>query len=304
MTPPTPDPGPTDPPTGPATGPASGAPGTPAEPATSDPAAPPATPANTPGTPTSSATGTPGTPTSAPPSTGTGTETATLTTAAPPPAEPPQDTGNGAAATSVTPTVRQVWTRTRGIALALVLLLVAGIAIAAVRSGERHGTLDPRSADPYGSRAVAELLADRGVDTRVVTTTDQARAAVGPDTTLLVAVPDLLTPHQQNRLRAALSGPGADGRTVLIAPGPAAVSRLAPGVTADPDPVPDMTLDPDCDLPEARRAGPADTGGLRYDTAPADADSCYPSNGSPTLLRLPAHDTDTDTGTGTGTGTG
>lgn len=73
-------------------------------------------------------------------------------------------------ATSASPTARQVWTRARGILLALVILLAAAVAIAAIRSDARHGDLDPRSADPYGSRAVAELLGDRGVSTRVVTT--------------------------------------------------------------------------------------------------------------------------------------
>ncbi|MDV9178604.1 DUF4350 domain-containing protein, partial [Streptomyces sp. W16] len=53
-------------------------------------------------------------------------------------------------ATSTSPTVRQVWTRARGIVLALVVLLAAAVAIAAIRSDARHGDLDPRSADPYG----------------------------------------------------------------------------------------------------------------------------------------------------------
>ncbi|GAA2326845.1 DUF4350 domain-containing protein [Streptomyces kunmingensis] len=215
-----------------------------------------------------------------------GTAASTLT--APPPAAPAAEN------TSVTPTARQVWTRTRGIALALVLLLIAGVAIAAVRSGEKHGTLDPRSADQYGSRAVAELLADRGVDTRLVTTTAEARAATGRDTTLLVAVPDLLTPHQQEQLLAATADSG--GRTLLVAPGSASVGRLAPGVTVDPAPSVDSTLAPACDLPEARRAGPADTGGHRYDVPRAGAENaCYPSDGAPTLLRLASATGDGDT---------
>ncbi|MGP3772517.1 DUF4350 domain-containing protein [Streptomyces sp. SDT5-1] len=186
----------------------------------------------------------------------------------------------------MTPTARQIWTRSRGIALALVLLLVAAVLIALVRSGEQHGALDPRSADERGSRAVAQLLADRGVDTRVVTTTAEARAAAGPDTTLLVASPDRLTARQQSRLRAATADSG--GRTVLVAPGAASVDTLAPGVTADPEPAADGPLAPDCALPAARRAGPAATGGHRYSTVLTDADSCYPSAGSPTLLRLPS----------------
>ncbi|MFD6908983.1 DUF4350 domain-containing protein [Streptomyces sp. NPDC060077] len=195
--------------------------------------------------------------------------------------------------TSASPTARQVWTRTRGIALALVLLLAAAVAIAVVRSDARHGELDPRSADPYGSRAVAALLADRGVDTRVVTTLDEASAATGPDTTLLVAVPDLLTPGQQARLHSAFARSG--GRTVLVSAGSASVERLAPGVTADPATSFGSTLSPDCELPAARRAGTADTGGIRYITTRLTADECYPSERLSTLLRLPAPSGEGDT---------
>ncbi|MFJ9666693.1 DUF4350 domain-containing protein [Streptomyces sp. NPDC101219] len=195
--------------------------------------------------------------------------------------------------TSASPTARQVWTRTRGIALALVLLLVGAVVIAVVRADTRHGALDPRSADPHGSRAVAELLADRGVDTRVVTTLEEAATAAGPDTTLLVAVPDLLTPSQQSRLHDATSDAG--GRTVLVASGSASVERLAPGVTAAPATSRDSTLSPDCALPAARRAGNADVGGLRYTTTHVAADECYPSERLATLLRIPADTGDGDT---------
>ncbi|MFJ4599330.1 DUF4350 domain-containing protein [Streptomyces griseoluteus] len=188
--------------------------------------------------------------------------------------------------TSSALTARQIWTRNRGIALAVVLLLAGAVAIAVIRSQTKHGDLDPRSADPRGSRAVAELLADRGVTTRVVTTLDAAREAVGPDTTLVVAVPDLLTHRQQTRLAKATASSG--GRTVLVAPGDWSVGRLAPGVTASPVTTLETTLDPDCTLPEARRAGSAETGGIRYRTTADDADACYPSERRPTLLRLPA----------------
>ncbi|WP_406477082.1 DUF4350 domain-containing protein [Streptomyces sp. NBC_01615] len=187
--------------------------------------------------------------------------------------------------TSASPTARQLWTRARGVVLALVILLVAAIAIAAIRSGAQHGRLDPRSADPYGSRAVAELLADRGVSTRVVTTLDEARAAAGSDTTLLIAAPDLLTKRQQTLLHTATEN--SDGRTILISPGSPSLGTFAPGVTADPAVSFDSTLSPGCSLPVATRAGSADTGGVRYTTT-IDADACYLSDGLPTLLRIPA----------------
>ncbi|MFI6035777.1 DUF4350 domain-containing protein [Streptomyces sp. NPDC051315] len=195
--------------------------------------------------------------------------------------------------TSASPTARHLWTRTRGIALAFLLLLAGAVALAALRSDARHGALDPRSADPYGSRAVTELLSDRGVTTRVVTTLADARAAAAPDTTLLIATPDLLTERQQTRLHAATATSG--GRTVLVAPGSWSVETLAPGVTADPAASRSSLLSPDCDLPAARSAGTAETGGIRYTNLHSDADECYPSNRLATLLRIPDASGDGDT---------
>ncbi|MEV0555461.1 DUF4350 domain-containing protein [Streptomyces sp. NPDC050597] len=195
--------------------------------------------------------------------------------------------------TSASPTARQLWTRTRGVVLALVVLLAAAVAIAAVRSDAQGGSLDPRSADPSGSRAVAELLADRGVSTRVITTLEEAGAAAGSDTTLVVARPDLLTDRQQDRLHSAFTNSG--GRTLLVAPSAPSVGTLAPGVEADPAPSFDSTLSPGCALPAARRAGNAQTGGIRYTTSAPDADACYPSDGLPTLVRVPAAEGNGDT---------
>ncbi|WP_328845882.1 DUF4350 domain-containing protein [Streptomyces sp. NBC_00258] len=195
--------------------------------------------------------------------------------------------------TSASPTARQLWTRTRGVVLALVVLLAAAVAIAAVRSDAQGGSLDPRSADPSGSRAVAELLADRGVSTRVITTLEEAGAAAGSDTTLVVARPDLLTDRQQDRLHSAFTNSG--GRTLLVAPSAPSVGTLAPGVDADPAPSFDSTLSPGCALPAARRAGNAQTGGIRYTTSAPDADACYPSDGLPTLVRVPAAEGNGDT---------
>ncbi|MFD4530188.1 DUF4350 domain-containing protein [Streptomyces sp. NPDC058470] len=197
------------------------------------------------------------------------------------------------APTSVSPTARQRWTRARGVVLAVVILLAAAIAIAAVRSNAQHGRLDPRSADPSGSRAVAELLADQGVSTRVVSTLDGARAAAGPDTTLLIAAPDLLTDRQQTLLRTVTENSG--GRTILISPTSPSLGILAPAVTADPVTSFDSKLSPRCDLPAAKRAGTADTGGIRYTTTDPIADACYLSEGLPTLLRVPALKGDGDT---------
>ncbi|MFE3555406.1 DUF4350 domain-containing protein [Streptomyces sp. NPDC059193] len=181
--------------------------------------------------------------------------------------------------------------------LAFVAVLAAGaITLAALSSGTRHGLLDPRSADPYGSRAVAELLKDHGVTTRVVTTAREAADAAGPGTTLLVTDPDRLGTSQRGLLRSAMDLSG--GRTVLLAPGSHSLTDLAPGVRTR-SATGDDTLAPACDLPAATSAGRATTGDdRRYTTDLPRTTACYPSEGQATLLVLP-------TGTaGTGTGTG
>ncbi|WP_442815014.1 DUF4350 domain-containing protein [Streptomyces sp. NBC_01298] len=197
-------------------------------------------------------------------------------------AAPPRTTAGGASP-------RDLWTRSRGFLLALAVLLAAGLALAALNSGARHGYLDPRSADPAGSRAVAELLADRGVTTRVVTTAAEAADAAGPDTTLLVTDPDRLGETQLRAVRSAIDLSG--GRTVLLAPSSLSLPSLAPGTrTPGNSTAPDTNLDPggSCTLPAATTAGRAATGGgQNYATTTPGATGCYPDAGHPTLLVLP-----------------
>ncbi|MDX2559178.1 DUF4350 domain-containing protein [Streptomyces sp. TX20-6-3] len=193
--------------------------------------------------------------------------------------------------TSTAPSARQLWTRARGAALVLALILIGGLALATLRSSDAHGSLDPRSADPNGSRAVAELLRSHGIELTLVTTLDEATAATDPDTTLLVTTPDLLTRSQQSTLRRTMTN--STGRTVLVGAGLPSLDTLAPGVTSSTS-TPVENRAPSCTLAEATRAGSADLGGERYLTTPSTTDSCYLSDGLPTLLRLPGQDT-TDT---------
>ncbi|MCX5391041.1 DUF4350 domain-containing protein [Streptomyces sp. NBC_00094] len=187
--------------------------------------------------------------------------------------------------TSTALSARQIWTRARGAALVLALILIGGIALATVRSTGSHGALDPRSADPAGSRAVAELLKDRGITVTTATTLDEATAATDARTTLLVTTPDLLTETQLAALQRAMET--SAGRTVLLGAGPASLGTLTPDVAnATSSPVTNRA--PACTLPAATRAGSVELGGERYVIDPGtEADACYPSDGLPTLVRLP-----------------
>ncbi|MFI1810172.1 DUF4350 domain-containing protein [Streptomyces sp. NPDC020422] len=193
-----------------------------------------------------------------------------------------------ASATSTSLTARQIWTRARGALLLLVLILIGGIVLATMRSSDHHGRLDPRSADAYGSRAVAELLKAQGVTVDVTTTLAGATAATGADTTLLVTTPDLLTDDQQATLYASMDR--SAGRTVLLGAGLPSLGTLTTGITTGTT-SPVSTLQPSCTLTAATRAGSVDLGGERYVTDHTTADSCYYSDGLPTLVRIPGEGT-------------
>ncbi|NLU76702.1 DUF4350 domain-containing protein [Streptomyces sp. HNM0575] len=185
--------------------------------------------------------------------------------------------------TSLAPTARQVWARARGLLLAAAVLAVAGVIIAAVRSGNEYGPLDPRSTQGHGSKATARLLEERGVRTQIATTAAGASRTAGPDTTLLVSDPEALTRAQRADLRGAL---GRGGRTVLIAPGPAPTKDLVRGARAAA-PATTQPTPPDCDYPAAQRAGDAELGGIRYSVSNDKADLCYLHQGLPSFLRIP-----------------
>ncbi|MBB0246327.1 DUF4350 domain-containing protein, partial [Streptomyces alkaliphilus] len=113
--------------------------------------------------------------------------------------------------TSVSPDARGLWRAARGPLLAAAVILLTAALVALFTTGE-DGYLNPRSATPQGARAVVELLAERGVETVEVSGVEEAVGAAGPDTTLLVIVPDLLSPEATRLLHNA-RGPDAPGRT-------------------------------------------------------------------------------------------
>lgn len=207
-----------------------------------------------------------------------------MTTVSSPPAPTEPTPQSPPDSVSLARSPRLIWTRNRGLLIGFLVLLIAALAIALAQSGAQHGRLDPRSADPQGSRALAELLKGRGVSTRVVTTLAEARAATGPDTTLLVAVPDAVAPGGRSALRQSSADSG--GRTVLVAP-LASAEALVPGTTVHPASGA-SDLAPSCALPAAVRAGSLSRGGLTYSTTAPGAERCYPASDGATLLRLPA----------------
>ncbi|MFF3597756.1 DUF4350 domain-containing protein [Kitasatospora indigofera] len=225
---------------------------------------------------------------------------ATQTPQTPPPAPaapgPPVDQANGTTddttdggtgangpGTSLTPTPRALWLRSRWFLLAGAVLLVTGLLLAGLKGEDSYPPLDPRSTDPGGTHAVVRLLEQQGLSTG--TTTDPAAPTAGAET-FVVPEPDLLTPEQLRALAAA-----RHSRLVLIAPGSETLAVLAPTVSQAgqgdlQDYAAPATTSAACSLPDAVRAGSAQLGGLLYRPGPKGA-GCYPRHNAYPLVQEP-----------------
>lgn len=170
------------------------------------------------------------------------------------------------------------WRRWRRTVAVVAVLLLAAVAIGIVQSGTSRGFLDPDGVDAVGARALARLLDEQGVRISPARTVAEATGLAGPDDTVLVTVPDLLTTEQVDRIV------DTGARLVLVAPWTSA-GDFAPGVEAVSAGIPDSVA-AGCDLPVAVRAGSAQLGGTGYrgDVSRTHGARCYPVDGEPTLM--------------------
>ncbi|MEU7475975.1 DUF4350 domain-containing protein [Lentzea sp. NPDC042327] len=154
--------------------------------------------------------------------------------------------------TAVSPDSGRIWSAARGPLLIGVIILATAVVITVLRGSGEGGSLDPRSFQPQGSHALAELLRQNGVRVEL---TDDVSTVDGA--TLFVAQPNLIDPARLAGLSEAAAA------TVLVAP------------ASDLGRVEVETRQPGCPL--ADRAGAVTTGGFTY----TGEQSCYDS----TLVR-------------------
>lgn len=180
--------------------------------------------------------------------------------------------------TSLAPPAGRVWRAARTPLLLGLLVVLAGVVLAATADRTTRGRLDPAAADDSGSRAVAQLLRAQGVRVDVVRTASAIRGA-GPGSTVLVPFPWRLGSAQLAAVRQS------DADVVLVAPGPEALAALAPDVEIIALDEPVDVLEPSCDLPAARSAGRAELGGELY-RAEGAAVICYPTETGAALVQV------------------
>ena len=191
-----------------------------------------------------------------------------MTTAAPPaPAVTDAEAGAVGDDSSARSRAVQRWRRWRVLVVVIALALTAAVVgvLALPRTGA--GALDPDSPTPDGSRALAQVLGDQGVEVARVARVADATRLASADATLLVVRPDVLPPD----LVADLSDTGAD----LVLVEPDSVTVDATGAELAPAGLVDETVsEPGCDDPDAVAAGRSAAGGSLY-RATGDAEVCF-----------------------------
>jgi hypothetical protein len=186
----------------------------------------------------------------------------------------------------VTPRARTV--ARRGLfwaGVAGVCLLVVVTTLLLTRGGASSGqALDPASAAPTGSKAIAEVLHAQGVDVILPDGFDAALAASSQAGTTL-ALYDPSGYLSDERLTALTD---AAGDVVLLSPGFRQLQALAPDVRAAGAADPDIPLDAECSAGAAERAGTISPGLTVAVSDDADATRCFPADtGGFGLLGLP-----------------
>lgn len=136
-------------------------------------------------------------------------------------------------------------TRGRLFAAVLTLALVV-LAFVAVLSGSKNEPLDPASAAPTGSRALAQVLRAQGVDVTVSHSAAGASgAALGSDTTVLVTRAGLLSAQSLGRLARSSADAGS---LVLIAPSTRALEALGLPIRAVAGPASQLPVTGSCGI--------------------------------------------------------
>ena len=161
--------------------------------------------------------------------------------------------------------VADYWRRWRWPVWVIVALLATALVLGIISSQNRRGYLDPQGVDHSGAGAVVTLLGELGVEVTEARRTGEVMRAAGPESTVLITVPDLLQADQVDELL----GTGAD--LVLVAPS-AVLTDFAPDLAIAGGDLP-RSREPACELAEAVRAGSARLGG-EY-TGGAAASTCY-----------------------------
>ncbi|HYK32770.1 MAG TPA: DUF4350 domain-containing protein [Streptosporangiaceae bacterium] len=179
------------------------------------------------------------------------------------------------------------WRSARGPLAVLAFVVLGVIVIVLLAPAAKSNTyLDPAGSDASGTKALVDILRERGFQVTSVYSPADALDAIGasprnarPAVTLVITVPDLLTAAQ----RAQLGRAHAD--LFLVEPGGLSLMAFAPAISvADRDAPFGEPVKPGCRIAGARLAGSANAGQITYHR-PRYAIGCYRVDGWPSVVR-------------------
>ena len=129
--------------------------------------------------------------------------------------------------TTLGPSRKDVAARVRSVLPWIAVIVLGVLAIIAVgdRSSGPDRLLDPRSAGKQGSKALAEVLRQNGVDVQVVTVPEELAPSGSAGTTIVATGDQNLTPAMVTELQARSRG--AD-RLILLLAEPGVVPLVEP----------------------------------------------------------------------------
>jgi len=186
----------------------------------------------------------------------------------------------------LTPRLRDTARRARfWVIIAVVLLAFGGIAALGSGTASPGTPFSAENPAPAGSRAVAQVLGDAGIEVVLVHSLDEARAAVDDPAATSILVAD------QGYLDAAQLAEAAGlarSAVVLVSQPLDALGELEPGIEQgallgrDDDEV--DAFEPDCAVPAAQRAGGIRSSGTGLTAERGTA--CYPGRDGAGLVRI------------------
>ncbi|MFG6402012.1 DUF4350 domain-containing protein [Microbacterium sp. P04] len=162
------------------------------------------------------------------------------------------------------------------VAVLVAVALVGGLL--AFGGWTQRDPLDPESAAPEGTRALARVLAEQGIDLQVVRGRDDALDALGAgEAGVTLMLPDAA--YLSDDAIVELSDAATD--VVLIEPRARTLRLLLPG-SAPAGAAGTAEVAPECTVPAAQRAGGITAGSLA--TAGEEVTGCYPVDDGFALL--------------------
>jgi hypothetical protein len=154
-----------------------------------------------------------------------------------------------------------------------------GAALSGLGRWSERDALDPESAGPLGTRALAQILRGQGVDVVVARDRQTAARELGDRGATLVLSD---APALSDDAILALTQQARD--VVLIQPRARTLDLLIPGSETAGVAAPDDPVQPECGVPEATRSGPVSPGAVFSPGGSSAVDACYPAGGGFGLL--------------------